>query len=77
MIYGSGKKIIASGVKILSRGDVTEDIMEGNSLLTCFPFHLKEDQRSRMLVPWINSWWTGRNPLIHLSADRTFVNVFV
>ena len=43
--------MIASEVDALSRGDTTKGIMQGNSLITYFPFHLGADQRSRALVP--------------------------
>ena len=56
MIYVSGKRIIASGVDALSRGDTTVGIMRGNYLMSYFPFHLGADQWSAKLVPWINSW---------------------
>ena len=60
IVHASEKRMIASRVDALSRGDTTNGIIKGNSLLTYFPFDLGADQRSRALVPWINSWWTGK-----------------
>ena len=76
MIHVSGKRMIASGVDTLSREDTTMGIIRGNSLLFYFPFHLGADQRSSELVPWINSFWTGEEWLVHLSPDGWFDNVF-
>ena len=61
MIHVSGKRMIVSGVDALSRRDTTRRVMQGNNLLSYFPFHLDADQRSSALVPWINSWWAGDN----------------
>ena len=69
MIHTSGKRMIVSGVDELSRGDTTRGVIQGNNLLYYFPFHLGVNQRSSALVPWINSWWAGDKPLIHLSED--------
>ena len=56
MIRVSGKRMIVSGVDALSRGDTTKGVMQENSMLTYFPFHLGADQRSDTLAPWVNSW---------------------
>ena len=55
MIHVSRKRMIASGVDALSRGDTTRGVMQGNNLISYFPFHLEADQRSNTLVPWVNS----------------------
>ena len=69
LIYVSRKRTIVSGVGTLSRGDTTKGIMQGNSMLTFFPFHLRADHRSKTLVPWIKSWWTGKS--LQLIYQRT------
>ena len=51
IIHVSGKRMIASGVDALSKGDTTKGIMKGNSILTYFPFHLGAHQRSKGIVP--------------------------
>ena len=76
MIHVSGKRMIASGVDALSRENTTMGIIRVNSLLFYFSFHLGADQRSSELVPWINSFWTGEEWLVHLSPDGWFDNVF-
>ena len=43
MIHVSGKRMIASGVDAFSRGDTTRGVMQGNNLLSYFPFHLGAD----------------------------------
>ena len=73
----SGKRIIVSGVDVLSRRDTTKDIMKGNSLLSYFSFHLGVDQHSTELVYWINSWWIEDKFLVNLCPDRWFDNLFV
>ena len=40
MIHVSGKRMIASGVDALLRGDTTKGVMKGNCLLSYFSFHL-------------------------------------
>ena len=77
MIHVSEKKKIASGVDALSRCDTTKSVMKGNCLLSYFPFHLGTYQRSTELLPWINSWWSEEEPLVHLSPDGWFDNVFI
>ena len=51
IIHVSGKRMIASGVDALSKGDTTKGIMKGNSILTYSPFHLGAHQRSKGIVP--------------------------
>lgn len=53
----SGTRMIASGIDGLSRGDKTEGISKGGSILDYVPIHLSPDQRSDSLVRWIDSWW--------------------
>ena len=76
MIHVSGKWMIDSRVNTLSREDTTLSITRGNSLLSYFSFHLGAHQRSAELIPWINSWWKGKEPLVHLSPDGWFDNIF-
>ena len=76
MMHVSRKRMIASGVDTLLRGDMIRGAMQGNNLLSYFPFHLGVDRWSSALVPWINSWWTKDRPLIHLSEDGWFDEVF-
>ena len=77
MIHVLGKWMIDSGVDTLSREDTTMSITRVNSLLSYFSFHLGAHQRSAELIPWINSWRKGKEPLVHLSPDGWFDNVFM
>ena len=77
MIHVLGKRMIASGVDVLSKRDTTKGVMKGNCVLSYFPFHLGSEQRSTELLPWINSWLSGEEPLVHLSSDGWFDNVFI
>ena len=72
MIHIPGKRKIVSGVDALSRGDTIKGIIQGISILTCFPFHLVANQRSEALVPWLDLCWMGGNSLPHLSAGGWF-----
>ena len=76
MAHVSGKRMITSGVDVMSRSDTTKVVTKEDSLLSYFPFHLGADQTSKSLVCWINSWWTGKKGLVHLTADGWFDNVF-
>ena len=76
MVHVSGKRMIASEVVALSRGDITKGVIQGNNLLTYFPFYLSVDQRSGELVLWINSWWSSNQTLTHLSVDGSFDRMF-
>ena len=68
--------MIDSEVYTLSRGDITKEVIQGNSRLAYFPFHLGTDYRNKSLVPWINSRWTRRELLVHLSVKGWFDKVF-
>ena len=77
MIHVSGKRMIASRVDVLSKRDTTKGVMKENCVLSYFPFHLGSEQRITELLPWINSWWSEEEPLVHLSSDGWFDNVFI
>ena len=75
-IHVSGKRMFASEREVLSKEDTTKGVMQGNNLLTYFPFHLSADQRSGELAPWINMWSSRNQSLTVLSAYRWFDRVF-
>jgi hypothetical protein len=59
VIHISGKRMKASGVDGLSRGDLMEGMMGGQDPLSFIPFNLGADERSNGLVSqWVRSWWT-------------------
>ena len=53
----AGTRMIASGVDGLSRGDKTEGVAKGLSVLDFVPIHLNPLERSRNLKDWVHSWW--------------------
>ena len=62
VLHISGKRMKATGVDGLSRGDHTEGIMEGKDPMSYIPFHQEADTRSRGRVgKWVRSWWRTSN----------------
>jgi hypothetical protein len=58
VIHISGKRMKASGVDGLLRGDLTEGMMGGQDPLSFIPFHLGADERSNGFVDsLVRSWW--------------------
>ena len=53
----AGTRMIASGIDGLSRGDKTEGIARGVSVLNFIPIHQSPIQRSPKLLEWISCWW--------------------
>ena len=57
-----GKRMKATGVDGLSRGDHTEGMMAGEDPISFLSFHLGADTRSRGRVgKWVRSWWRTSN----------------
>jgi hypothetical protein len=58
VLHISGKRMKATGMDGLSRGDHTEGMMAGEDPMSFLPFHLGADTRSRGRVgKWVCSWW--------------------
>jgi hypothetical protein len=58
LLHISGKRMKATGVDGLSRGDHTEGMMAGEDPMSFLPFHLGADARSQGRVgKWVRSWW--------------------
>ena len=87
VLHISGKRMKATGVDGLSRGDHTEGMMSGDDPMSFLPFHLGADERSSGRVgKWVRSWWRtedttlgqarGRDwgdlPLWEISSDNMF-----
>ena len=87
VLHISGKRMKASGVDGLSRGDHTEGMMGGEDPMSYLPFHLGADTRSQGRVgKWIRSWWRmedravgqglgqdwGNLPLEEIGSDNMF-----
>jgi hypothetical protein len=57
-----GKRMKATGVDGLSRGDHTEGMMVGEDPMSFPPFHQGADTRSQGRVgEWVRSWWRTSN----------------
>jgi len=57
----SRKRMKASGVDGLSRGDLTEGMMVGKDPLSFIPFNLGADDRAGGKVSaWVHSWWKNQ-----------------
>ena len=56
MIHVAGTRMIEQGTDGLSRGDMYEGVMAGDSMLTHVPLHLSALERSSKLENWISSW---------------------
>jgi hypothetical protein len=56
MIHVPGTRMIAQGTDGLSRGDLTEGVMAGASMLTYIPLRLSALDRQPKLIEWLHSW---------------------
>jgi len=85
VLHISGKRMKASGVDGLSRGDLTEGMMAGEDPLSFIPLNRGADDLSGGLASaWVRSWWTdqiptqqggcnwGGFPLVEVDKDNMF-----
>ena len=80
VIHISGKRMKATGVDGLSRGDLMEGMMAGEDPMSFLPFDEGADERSRGKVSaWVKSWWQdereadwGNYPLVEVTKDNMF-----
>ena len=87
LLHILGKRMKATGVDGLSRGDHTEGMMAGENPMSFLPFHLGVDIRSLGRVgKWVRSWWRtsgqvsgpgqdmnwGGLPLVEVGQDNMF-----
>ncbi len=87
MLHISGKRMKATGVDGLSRGNHTEGMMAGDDPMSFLPFHMGADTRSQGRVgKWVRSWWRTSNrdhnldqggdwgglPLVEIDHDNMF-----
>ena len=56
LCHVAGTRMIAQGSDGLSRGNMSEGVMQGRSMLSFVPLHLTASQRQPTLVKWIKSW---------------------
>ncbi len=80
VIHISGKRMKATGVDGLSRGDLTEGILAGADPLSYLPFNLGAGVRFKGVVgSWVRSWWRtkkgedwGGLPLVEVTRESMF-----
>jgi hypothetical protein len=78
VLHISGKRMKASGVDGLSRGDLTEGMMAGEDPLSFIPLNRGADDLSGGLASaWVRSWWTKGIPtqMIHVTGEVPLVEV--
>ena len=56
LCHVAGTRMIAQGSDGLSRGNMSEGVMQGKSMLSFVPLHLTASQRQPNLVKWIKTW---------------------
>jgi hypothetical protein len=61
VVHVSGSRMIQQGTDGLSRGDVTEGVMQHIPMLSYIPLHLHCIQRSPQLLSWVQSWCPDPN----------------
>ncbi len=59
IIHVSGKRMIATGVDGISRGDHSTGVMDGKDLVSFVPIHLSALERSPNLRPWLEDILEG------------------
>ncbi len=80
VLHISGKRMKATGVDGLSRGDLTEGMLAGADPFSFLPFSEGANERSRGAVgAWVRSWWKtkkgedwGGIPLQEITRDTMF-----
>ncbi len=56
LVHVAGTRMIQQGTDGLSRGDMYEGVMKGESMFSFIPLHLNAFARSDTLEEWISSW---------------------
>ena len=59
IVHVAGTRMIAQGTDGISRGDMYEGVMKGDSMLSHVPLAYSAVDRSPQLKKWINSWASG------------------
>ena len=73
----SEERMQECGVVALSRGNTAKGVMIRKQLLGYLPLHLSALDRSKKLMKWVKSWWLENEPLVYLSPEGYFVEVFL
>ena len=66
----AGTRMIASGIDGLSRGDKSEGIARGASVLNYIPIHQSPIERSNEVLSWVTSWWDCSLGKLHLMTPE-------
>jgi hypothetical protein len=72
LIHVSGTRMQAQGTDGLSRGDLTNGVMNGADMPSFVPLHLSALDRSSGVFPWILTWLPAGCNLIPLSPTDWF-----
>jgi hypothetical protein len=73
VVHVAGAQIIEEGADGGSRGDLSQGVMSGQSVLGFVPLHLSALERSHEVETWIRSGWDGeRGDLITMSPNGWF-----
>jgi len=71
-IHVAGSRMIQQGTDGLSRGDFSEGVMKGISMLSFIPLHLTAWERASTLKQWIIDWMT---PSLKQNESLEFLDV--
>jgi len=58
LVHIAGRRMITQGTDGLSRGDLLQGVMRGQSMMTFVPLHLSAAERSPALLSWVQDWVT-------------------
>jgi hypothetical protein len=80
VLHISGKRMKATGVDGLSRGNLTEGVLTGVDPFSFLPFNQGVDKRSKGAVGlWVCSWWRTKSggdwggiPLEEVTGETMF-----
>jgi hypothetical protein len=61
------------GTNALSRGDLTEGVMRGESIMTFVSLNLSAVERKPGLMPWVESWF-GSGEINWIGPDQWFMD---
>lgn len=73
IIHIAGRRMLAQGTDGLSRGDLCNGVMRGDSLLSFVPLHLSPLERAPGLLDWCQLWLGECNHLCPLSPYDWFI----
>jgi len=71
MVHIAGTRMIRQGTDGLSRGDLTEGVMTGESLLQHVPLNRSDFDRQPSVRNWVNTWLPS-NTLYWLTPEQWF-----